>query len=882
MFKFSSTLVGILYWTAVCSLTGGSGLSAQQTQIRQPVPFNGMYEGEFHFKREDPARVQPMGQFGPGWSKNAHLLWDGKLGEKCNLLFQVVHSSQYELKLRMTLAPDYGQFQLLLDGKEISPRIDLYSAKVELAQVIDLGKKTLSAGTHRLTFVLTGANQKAVFFRKSKYLLGMDYLKLTNLNPNSLPAKPLVSSANSNSANHDEVVAFLRTYCVRCHGGRKEESELDLRSFQNRDRLKDNLKLVQQVASAIDQKEMPPPEQKLQPRDSSRRRVANYLRDVIDETLQASNELPVIVMRRLNRFEYNNAVRDLLNLKGDIYPLPEKVIRAGYPYFDPASGYFPDQIRVGNRALGKFQIEREVLTGVVPFAIDLQAEHGFNNRGRELSISPLLLETFLKLGSSIVSSPEFPSFCLDYAKTFELGKESPADKVHGESRNRIANLLYRGFRKPVSKSVLDRYHRFFLSEFEKTNSFSESMKKVVAAILASPRFLFIHQQEEVGSGQLNPDHQLLDDYELASRLSFFLWNSIPDPALLALAKTGKLSDPSVLAIQVHNMLLDPRSNALAQDFARQWLRLDQLITAVPDDQRFPLYYSRIGCEYWKFGLQTMLEPLLLFESVMVEDRPIMELIDSQYSFRSNELQSWYVDEKPFTNRGIVNRFNTNQQDFTRRKLGTRREGGVITTAAVMTMTSSPLRTSPILRGSWFATVILNQPPPPPPDSVPEIEADDAVIEAKGMTLRQRLKQHQENESCASCHLKIDPFGFALENYDATGRWRDSYRSGLAIDSSGSLFGKHEFSNIVELKDVLIKNPEIFTRAFGEHLLSYALARELEVSDKPAIDKIVRNVLAGEGRFSRMIIEVATSYPFRHKLTKAGRAQLNKKKIEEEK
>ena len=242
----------------------------------------------------------------------------------------------------------------------------------------------------------------------------------------------------------------------------------------------------------------------------------------------------------------------------------------------------------------------------------------------------------------------------------------------------------------------------------------------------------------------------------------------------------------------------------------------------------------------------------------------MELIDSDYSFRSRELQSWYDDKVPFSDKGIVNRFNTGRQEFIRRQLGSRREGGVMTTAATMTMTSSPLRTSPIIRGAWVATVILNQPPPPPPDVVPEIEADDAEIEKKGITLRQRLKQHQENQSCASCHAKIDPLGFALENYDAVGRWRDTYRSGLKIDSSGKLFGKHEFKDVVELKDVLVKNPKIFTKAFAEHLLSYALARELTVSDKPAIDRIVRNVITDEGRFSRMIMEVANSYPFRHK------------------
>jgi hypothetical protein len=313
------------------------------------------------------------------------------------------------------------------------------------------------------------------------------------------------------------------------------------------------------------------------------------------------------------------------------------------------------------------------------------------------------------------------------------------------------------------------------------------------------------------------------------------------------------------------MLNDPRSRALSENFARQWLRLDQLITAVPDFDRFQVYYSRIGCEQWKFGLQTMVEPLLLFESVQVEDRSIMLLVDSNYSYRSDELQAWYTTpDKPFGSKGNRNRFNTNTQDFRKRKLNSRREGGVITTAAVLTMTATPLRTSPIKRGVWVATVIFNDPPPPPPDIVPQIETDDAEIEAKGLTIRERLKQHATDQTCASCHARIDPLGFALESFDPIGRWRDKYRSGLEIDASGRLFGDTEFEGIIAFKDTILDRPEKFMRAFSEHLLSYALGRELKVTDKPSIDAITRRVVADHGRFSTVVVEIAKSLPFRHK------------------
>ena len=313
------------------------------------------------------------------------------------------------------------------------------------------------------------------------------------------------------------------------------------------------------------------------------------------------------------------------------------------------------------------------------------------------------------------------------------------------------------------------------------------------------------------------------------------------------------------------MLLDRRSRALSENFARQWLRLDQLVTAVPDFDRFGEYYARIGCEQWKFGLQTMVEPLLLFESIQVEDRSIMLLIDSNYSYRSDELQSWYANPKsPFGTKGNRNRFNTTSQTFSRRALTTRKEGGVLSTAAVLTMTSTPLRTSPIKRGAWAATVIFNDPPPPPPDLVPEIEEDDAAIAASGLTIRDRLKQHASDQTCASCHAKIDPMGFALENYDAVGRWRDDYAGGLPVDASGKLFGEIEFKNIVGFKDAILARPEKFIRGFSEHLLSYALGRELKVTDKLAVDRITGKGMEDHGRFSTLILEVAMSHPFRNK------------------
>ncbi|HAY82597.1 MAG TPA: hypothetical protein DCY79_22545 [Planctomycetaceae bacterium] len=836
--------------------------------IRRPIratTSDGKYEGETHFERHGHARIQGMAGYGRDWSGDAHFLWDGAIGDQAKVGFRVPRASHFQLTLQLTRAVDYGVFRIYLDGQPIGNEVDLFSTKVELAPVVDLGKVSLAEGRHQLVFELVRGNPRAKKFRDKGFLLGLDYFKLIDLAPPpKVTEEPVATPVLTQPVDFSVAKSLLMKYCWKCHNAEKSNGDVLLSNLQTESAFVKQIAVTEKVADAIVFGTMPP-EDAQQPTAKERTQLARFFSTVIDQYAAKSENVAPVVMRRLNRYEYNNAVRDLLNLKGDIYPLPERTLRGGKNYFRPESGLLPDVVQVGNRTLGKNQVERQILDGVSPFAIDLQAEHGFNNRGEQLSISPILLEAFVELGNSIVNSPQFANYCRDYEAVFR-GSDPPQRQRDIElAKVRIAALLERAFRQPLDGTTHQRYAAYFEREYQRTKSFADSMKRVVAAMIASPRFLYLVERRGTeGTAKLT-------DYELATRLAFFLWSTLPDEELLTLAKKKQLHQPEVLAEQVNRMLLSPKSQALSENFARQWLRLDQLITAVPDFERFPAYYSRIGCEQWKFGLQTMVEPLLLFESILVEDRSIMLLIDSNYSYRSDELESWYKDKNPFGGRGNINRFNTNQQNFVRRELATRREGGVITSAAVLTMTSSPLRTSPITRGAWVATVILNQPPAPPPDVVPEIEADDKAIEAQGITLRQRLKQHQTNESCAACHAKIDPLGFVLENYDAVGRWRDTYRSGLAIDASGKLFGDVAFTDIESFKDVLLDRPNIFIRAFSEHLLSYALGRELGPADKPAVDRIVRRGQAADGQLSTIVREIVHSRPFRHKSNQSSTA-----------
>jgi hypothetical protein len=231
----------------------------------------------------------------------------------------------------------------------------------------------------------------------------------------------------------------------------------------------------------------------------------------------------------------------------------------------------------------------------------------------------------------------------------------------------------------------------------------------------------------------------------------------------------------------------------------------------------------------------MLETLLNFETVFIENRPIMELIDSDFTYRSHLLEEWYQG------RAATYSINVNLRDinFTRKPLSDRRYGGVITTGAVMVMTSGPFRSLPITRGAWVSSVIFNDPPEPPPDDIPDLIADDSTLKEQGMTVRQKLNQHSKDANCAGCHQKIDPLGFALENFDLLGRWRDNYRTGIKVDASGELFGKHVFKDVVGFKDAVLAEKDVFANAFIRHLLSYGLGRELTLTDRIAADEITK-------------------------------------------
>ena len=637
---------------------------------------------------------------------------------------------------------------------------------------------------------------------------------------------------------------FFQQHCIKCHGeDEKIKGKLDLRTYSHHAEWLQDADRIEDIISVIEEGEMPPEEE---PGIDKKTRVdiLEGLKKTLAEAIKSSQPSSQTPIRRMNRFQYANAVKDLLKLKVEVYPLPERMMRDRSNYFKPETGKIPSKITVSSRPLGKSGLIEPRLSGVAPFPQDLRAEHGFDNRGDHLSLSPLLMESFLNLSRSIVLSDNFNrKNCGVWPSLFEEPKEK--EKTNEIIDERLNHFLTRAFRRPVDPATLNRYSSHTADLIKSGSTFLDAMKETVSAILASPRFLYLYDSE---SKKVNK----FKDYELATRLSFFLWGSIPDDVLIERAASGNLSNPDVLRAEVERMLLDGRLKRFCDSFPSQWLQLDRIISSVPDPKKYPDFYY--APPNYRTTMDMMMEPLLLFETILVEDRPITDLIDSDYTYRSKRLSKWYDSKVEGRLGGPVT------MAFERVSINDRKEGGVITSAAVMTMTSGPEETKPITRGAWISGVIFNDPPEPPPADVPTLENDDSEL-AKQMTLRERFASHRKNPDCAGCHKKLDPLGFALENFDAVGRWRDQYHNGREVDSSGILFRKHKFNDVVEFKDAIMSEKDRFTKALVSHLLSFSLGRKLSAFDSPAVDLVAKKVKESDYSLRVMIHEIVQSDPF---------------------
>jgi cytochrome c551/c552 len=405
------------------------------------------------------------------------------------------------------------------------------------------------------------------------------------------------------------------------------------------------------------------------------------------------------------------------------------------------------------------------------------------------------------------------------------------------ARQILSAVAHRAYRRPVAAADLDPLMKLFAAGRADGGSFDSGVEMALSGVLVSPEFLFRVEKAPAAVGTPGLSYRI-GDLDLASRLSFFLWSSIPDDALLQAAEKGKLHDPAVLRAQVVRMLADAKSKALVDNFAGQWLRLRNVADWKPDPDKFPGFDDALRNAFQR-------ETELFFASMIQEDRSVLEFIDADYTFVNEKLAKFY---------GIP---GVKGSYFRRVALTGAERGGILTQGSILLVTSYPTRTSPVLRGKWILESILGAPPPPPP---PNAGVLDETAVTNAASLREVFAKHRANVACAVCHERLDPLGFSLENFDATGKFRTK-DGDSAVDATGTMPGGAVIEGPAGLKKVLMSRKDEFVENVAGQLLTYALGRGLEYYDQPTVREIARKTAAGDYKFSSMILAIADSVPF---------------------
>ncbi len=589
------------------------------------------------------------------------------------------------------------------------------------------------------------------------------------------------------------VSGLMRKYCYRCHNGERASGGIDLQQDVNPRLILEHRPTWDNARSMLEFDAMPPAKAP-QPTKEERKIMVDFLVQTLDnydcESVKNPGPPP---FRRLNKVEYNNTIRELTGL--DIRP---------------ADNFSPDP-----------------------------GSYGFDNIGAALTLSPVLIEQYHKAAREIAaailqtgapSSADLHPLLVVDAKL--------ADKPREAARQIVSRFASRAFRRPVETDYVDRLMAIYDVAIQHGTDHRQAVEHQLKAVLISPRFLIRLEASQPDQTEPWP----VDDYELASRLSYFLWSGPPDETLLKLAADGKLTDSKILEQQTRRMLTDERSEAFIENFFGQWLELRRLATHQADATVFPEYNDAV-----KTAIAGEVHSLL--RELVQQNRPVRELIDSDHTWLNETLAGWY---------GIP---GIKGAEFRRVSLTDRRRGGLLTTAAVLMLQADPGRTNIPRRGNFIAGRILGDAPPPPPPDVPQLAESEG--KAKQRTLRERLELHRKNPECASCHARIDPIGFSLENYDAVGRWREQ-DAGQPIDPGGELPGGRKLAGPADLKDVILEREAAFTRTLVENLLIYALGRSLQVEDECVIRDTLAAAEKHDGKFAEIIVNIVQSYPFRYR------------------
>ena len=611
--------------------------------------------------------------------------------------------------------------------------------------------------------------------------------------PLAIAASSAALSAPSDSYSFENTQAFLKQYCEACHQGKSPAGGFHVQRVGAPASLRADAQKWTALTLRIKNGEMPPkgaPAPDLDRREQFTQWVDAALRA---EACAGGVAPGPALIRRLNRDEYSTTIRDLLDIHMDIgHSLP------------------------GDGAGGE----------------------GFDNAAETLFLSPLHSEKYMEIAKFAVdfAAREFKS----RAKIM-VAKPGPGITPDQAARTILKAFLPRAFRRPVDEGDLAPYMALFQSARKQGQPFESAVLFAVRGALVSPLFLFRIEPPNHG-----PEPRPLDQFALASRLSYFLWGSMPDELLFDIAAEGKLQEPEVLKELVRIMLRNDKSLDFSERFVEQWLRTRELTTdKAPDPKLFPTYAADE-----ELRADIRFQPILFFREILLRNLSLLNLLESKYTIGTSNLAKHYGVKLP------LNTTRTKQPQWVELPEGTHL-GGL---PAVLAVSSYPYRTSPVLRGAFILDAILGTPPPPPPPNVPALE--EAHEGAAPKSFRERLAQHRVDPVCAGCHSRIDPLGFALENYDVIGRWRDQ-EGGKPVDNSGELPDGTKFHGPDELKAALLERKDLFIRNLTNKMLGYALGRGLTLKDSCTVDAIVAQLRDNDYSAQKLIEAIVLSAPFRY-------------------
>jgi mono/diheme cytochrome c family protein len=615
------------------------------------------------------------------------------------------------------------------------------------------------------------------------------HLLLVVASLSSAAAVAQVTADAVNGSLDKDVLPILADRCASCHDDDVKKGDISFDVLHAKGDARHDIKLWGKVREQLRAGTMPP---------KSKPPLDPAARDALLRWI-GSNEQLVLTMnpaqpgpartRRLNREEYNNTLRDLLGIAqrpGDKFPA------------DGAGG------------------------------------EGFSNNADTLSLSPLLMEKYLDAANEAVAEVwqrgDLKQRLLVARPDAQVTPDAAAERV-------LRPFLARAFRRPPVDAEVKALQQVFQQTTQRGVDWEGAMKVTMKAVLVSPKFLFIEEKSQPESAAVRP----LDSHEMASRLSYFLWASMPDAELLRLASENKLQDDAVIEAQVRRMLADEKALAFTKTFAGQWLRFDEVLTyGGPDRRKFPEFNDQLG--------HAMYDEIFAFcDHLLRKDGRVLDCLDSDYTFVNDALAKLY---------GIP---GVQGKDLRQVKFTDQRRGGLSTMAAILATTAYPQRTSPVLRGKWVLEQLLGTPPPPPPPAVGELPTDDRDL--KEATLRQKLEAHRNKPQCSGCHTRLDPPGFALENFDPMGRWRDN-ENGKPLDTKAEMPGGRDFATPAEFRKLLMDDKALFVRNFCTRLLGYALGRGIELHDQPSLLRLEQTLRDNDYHCEPLIIAVAKNPLFR--------------------